>query len=199
MVTMKRFMLFLTAVALVAFSIHCSSSRKVERIDTATQVDLSGRWNDTDSKLVAREMIRDALSRPWLTDFVAAKGQRPTVIVGLVRNKTHEHISTDTFIKDMEREFVNSNRVRVVQAGDARDELREERADQQEFASPETMKRWGKERGADFMLQGVVNSIVDANNRQEVVFYQVDLELTDIESNEKVWIGNKEIKKLITN
>ena len=184
---------------LLLFMVGCSTSRQVQRVDAKTQIDLSGRWNDTDSKLVAEEMISDALSRPWLQNFVTAKGQKPTVIVGLVKNKTHELISTDTFIKDIEREFINSGRVRVVQAGDAREELRDEREDQQKYASPETIKQWGRERGADYMMQGVVNSIVDQEGKQKVVFYQADLELTDLETNEKVWIGNKKIKKLVTN
>ena len=173
--------------------------RRVERVDPRTQIDLSGRWNDTDSRLVALEMIDDSLARVWLTDFIEANGKKPAVIVGLVKNKSHELISTDVFIKDMERAFINSGKVRVVQAAEAREELRDERGDQQEFASPETMKKWGRELGADFMLQGVINTIVDSYNREKVVFYQVDLELSNIETNEKVWLGTKEIKKVISN
>lgn len=194
---MKKTLLVAVAGALLIAG--CSTQRVVERVDSRTQIDLSGRWNDTDSKLVAEEMIRDSLSRPWLPEFVENNKKRPTVIVGLVVNKTHELISTDTFINDMEREYVNSGRVSVVQGGDARAELRSERADQQDFASPQTTKQWGREKGADFMLQGVINSIVDSQGRERTVFYQVDLELTNIETNEKVWIGSKEIKKLITN
>ena len=114
-------------------------------------------------------------------------------------NKTHELISTETFIRDIEREFLNSGKIRVVQAGDAREKLREERADQQEFASKETTKRWGKERGADYIMQGVINSIVDTYNNRKVVLYQVDLDLNDLETNEKVWIGTKKIRKFIKN
>jgi len=194
---MKIYLLLLFSMLILVAG--CSTSRQVQRVDAKTQIDLSGRWNDTDSKLVAEAMIKDALSRPWLQDFVAAKGDKPTVIVGLVKNKTHELISTDTFINDIEREFINSGRVRVVQAGDAREELRNEREDQQQYASPETIKQWGRERGADFMMQGVVNSIVDQEGNQKVAFYQTDLELTNLETNEKVWIGNKKIKKVITN
>ena len=194
---MKR-TLFVMVIAALAIT-GCATKRTVERIDSRTQIDLSGRWNDTDSKLVAEEMIRDSLSRPWLADFVEYNKKRPTMIVGLVLNKTHELISVDTFINDMEREYVNSGRVSVVQGGDARNELRDERADQQEFASQQTMKQWGREKGADFMLQGVINSIVDTLGKEKVVFYQIDLELTNIETNEKVWIGSKEIKKFITN
>ena len=189
---------FLLLIALVAVS-GCSTTRQVERIDPGTQTDLSGRWNDTDSRLVADEMITDSLGRVWLTDHIAASSKRPTVIVSIIQNKTHEHISTDTFIKDIERAYINSGKVSVVQSAEAREALRDERADQQEFASPETMKKWGREKGADFILQGVINAVVDQYRKEKIVFYQVDLELTNIETNEKVWLGSKEIKKLITN
>lgn len=190
---------FVIAASLFLFMASCSTTREVQRIQPDTQTDLSGRWNDTDSRLVATEMINDALSRVWLTDFAEQKGKKPVLIVGLVKNKTHELISAETFIRDMEREFVNSGKVSIVQGAEARDELRSERADQQEFASAETAKSWGKEKGADFILQGVINSIVDKEGNEKVVFYQVDLELTNLETNEKVWLGNKKIKKFITN
>lgn len=177
----------------------CTSTRKVKRIDETETVDLSGRWNDTDSRLVAEEMISDVLSRDWKNNYLEKQGRKPSVVVGLVRNKSHEHINTETFTKDMEREFINSGMVRVVQAGNARNRLREERGQQQEFASPETVKRWGREIGADFILQGVLSSIVDTSGKKKVVFYQVDLELSDIETAEKVWIGTKKIKKFIKN
>ena len=142
-------------------------------------------------------MVKDGLARIWLSDFNIANGKKPTVIVGLIRNKSSEHIATETFIKDIEREFVNSGKVTILQGGEAREQLRKERADQQDFSSTSTIKKWGMEKGADFMLQGTVNSILDSNNKQKVVFYQVDLELTSLESNEKVWIGTKKIKKTV--
>ncbi len=48
----------------------CSSSKTVTRVETDTTIDLSGDWNDTDSRLVAEEMIRDVLSRPWVGEFI---------------------------------------------------------------------------------------------------------------------------------
>jgi len=176
----------------------CSSSRQVTRLDTETVTDLSGRWNDTDSRLVAEETIADCLSRPWLTDFVAARGTKPVVTVGTIRNRSSEHIDTETFTTDFERELLNSGKVKFVASRIQRDEIRDERWDQQEFASPETMKRFREETGADFLLLGAIKSITDQVEGRRVVFYQTDLELIDIETNEKVWIGTKEIKKGIS-
>lgn len=176
----------------------CATAPRVQRVDETEAIDLSGRWNDTDSRLVAEEMITDSLNRPWLMSFVENNGRKPAVIVGMVLNRSHELISTDTFIRDMERAYINAGSVRVVQSAEAREQLRDERADQQQFADPDTAKRWRQELGADFMLQGVINSIVDTQERDQLVYYQVDLELTNIETNEKVWLGTKKIKKYVS-
>lgn len=194
---MKKLSIILIAISFLVVGVSCK--RSVTRVSPDQQIDLSGRWNDTDSKLVAEEMIRDVLSRPWLEDFRQGTGEKPVVIVGMISNKTSEHIESETFIKDVEREFINSGRVRVVQNSVFREKLREERADQNEFASPETAKKWGRELGADFMMFGVISSITDSYKKEKVIFYKVNLELANLQSNEKVWIGDKEIKKYVKN
>ncbi|QTE21999.1 penicillin-binding protein activator LpoB [Polaribacter cellanae] len=176
-----------------------SCAKKVTRINTNEQVDISGRWNDTDSRLASEELTQEILTGNWLTDFVQQNGKKPVIIVGLVRNKSHEHIEAETFTKDIEKAFIKRQKARIVSGGKMREELRAERADQQDNASLSTVKKFGLESGADFMLQGNINSIVDAHGRQKVVYYQIDLELTNIQTNEKVWIGDKKIKKFVKN
>jgi uncharacterized protein (TIGR02722 family) len=193
-------LLLLFALFLLGTLMISSCSRSVKRIDADEQRDLSGRWNDTDSRLTAEEITDEALLGDWLSNFRANhSGEKPTVIVGFVLNKSHEHIDAETFINDIEKAFIGSNKVRLVQSGKKREELRAERADQQENASRSTMKRWGMEIGADYIMQGSINSIVDAYRKQKIVYYQIDLELTDLETNEIVWIGDKKIKKYIKN
>ncbi len=197
---MKKTVFIMSIVVLFILLGACSSQKKVTRVSPDEQIDLSGRWNDTDSRLTAEAMINQSLTEPWLNNFRDTHGgDKPVVICGFVKNKSHEHINAETFIKDMEKAFLNSQQVRLVQGGEKREEIRKERADQQDFSSAETMKAWGREVGADFMLQGTINSIVDSEGRETVNFYQVNLELTNIETNEIVWIGDKKIKKYIKN
>ena len=153
--------------------------------------------NDTDSRLVSEEMVNDALSRPWLLNFIRARKQQPAVIVGEVRNLSHEHINVNTFIADIERALINSGRLGFVASSEERIEIREERQDQDLHASEATRNPAGRERGADFMLKGSINTIVDAIDKKQARYYQVDLTLISLADNRKVWIGQKKIKKAI--
>ena len=183
-------------VAAVIFS-GCSSAPKVERIGVDEVRDLSGRWNDTDSRLVAEQMVGDVLRRPWLQEFKARTGRKPVVIVGTVRNLSSEHIQVDTFIADIERELINSGQVKFVASSHERGEVRGERVDQQSYARESTAARLAAETGADYMLKGSIKTTIDAVSGKQVKFYQVDLELIGLENNEKAWIGCKKIKKFV--
>ena len=144
-------------------------------------------------------MVEQVLSEVWLKNHMTQVKEKPVVIVGFVKNKSHEHIDAETFMKDIEKSFITSQKVRLVQGGEKREAIRGERADQQDNASVSTMKKWGLEVGADYMMQGSINSIVDALDRKKVVYYQIDLELTNMQTNEIVWIGDKKIKKFVKN
>lgn len=171
--------------------------KKVTRIDTDTTVDLSGRWNDTDSRLVSEEMIRQCLNAAWLRKHQLDHSKAPVVIVGAIRNKSMEHIPVETFIKDIERAFINSGEVTVVADAGERIDLRAEREEMQGNATAETVKKFGREMGADYVLTGTINQIIDQEEGQKVSYYQTDLELIDVESNVKVWAETKKIKKFI--
>ena len=159
--------------------------------------DLSGAWNDTDSRLVSEEMVQDALARPWVDNHVRMKRKTPVVIVGEVRNLSHEHINVTTFVADLERALLNSGKVEFVASRVERGEVREERKDQDVHAREDTRKAMGQEIGADYMLKGTINTIIDVSGRTQVRYYQVDLNLISLTDNRKVWQGQKKIKKLV--
>ncbi|MDH5712241.1 MAG: penicillin-binding protein activator LpoB [Gammaproteobacteria bacterium] len=185
----------LVVLGLVAGIVACKPV--VTREDPNSVTDLSGNWNDTDSRKVSQEMIQDVLSQPWLGKFTRKNGHAPTVIVGTVRNLSHDHINTRTFIADIRRALINSGEVDFVASSGERGEIREERRDQDLNASEQTRKEMGNEVGADFMLKGTINSIVDAIDGEQVRFYQVDLTLIDLSTNRVVWAGQQKIKKSI--
>lgn len=191
-----RAFLITALLAALAFSSGCQST-SVSRVDAATVTDLSGRWNDTDSRMVAEAMVQEALSRPWLENYTAANKRQPVVVVGTVTNRSHEHINVQTFISDLERELTNSGRVTFVAAKGQREEIREERREQAANALESTQKPPGKEIGADYLLRGSISTILDEAEGTKAIYYQVDLEMVDISSNVKSWFGQKKIKKVV--
>lgn len=172
-------------------------SPAVNRVDPSTQVDLSGRWNDSDSRMVADQMIFDLVNSQNYKDYAGQKGRKPVIVVGTIRNRTSEHIDASNYVKKFEMVIHNSGLADLVESDEFRDQLRRERAEQQEFASAETMARWGREAGADLMLFGEMTSETDTSNRKRVVNYVTTLFLTDLETNKRIWYGQREIKKIV--
>jgi uncharacterized protein (TIGR02722 family) len=185
------------AISAVLTLAGCGHETKVTRVDAGVVTDLSGRWNDTDSRVVAESMVKEALQYPWLGNFSQAKQRPPVVVVGTVLNNSHEHINVQTFITDLERELTNSQKVTFVAGKGERDEIRTERKEQAMHAREDTQKAPGKETGADYMMKGTIATILDEADGTTAKFYQIDLQMIDLESNAKVWYGQKKIKKVV--
>lgn len=176
--------------------------KQVTRINPEQQIDLSGRWNDVDSRQAADAIIRDTFQpragESWAIDYARAHGgRRPTVIVGSVRNRSMEHIPVNSFVRDLERAYLGSGQVQVVASADERGEVRAERDDQQQNAAADTRARMGIERGANYMLQGDIESTEDREGGRRVVLYQIDMTLVNLETNAKEWVGQHKIKKYV--
>jgi PBP1b-binding outer membrane lipoprotein LpoB len=182
--------------------ISCSSSPKVDRISADTQIDLTGRWNDTDVRMVCESLINDLLASPRVDQFireysVKRNGKLPAVIVGRFSNESSERINTGIITKNMESAIVNTGKLDFVAGGDTRQEIRHERRDQLVHASEATAAALGYETGAILLLTGSVNSIVERSGNTTVRAYFVNAELSNIETNTRIWMGNNnEIKKV---
>lgn len=197
MMVMRAAALALAAAGL-GIAAGCAKTREVRRVDPREVIDLNYRFSEDDAREVADTMIASALGSPWLEQWTMANGRRPLVIVGTLRNDTSDYIDTKLVTKQFETAVLESGRVRLVAAPDERGEIRTERAEIRDWSRPETVKRMAYELGADLMLIGRIGENVQINRGRNVraQYYQVNLELIDIESNEKLWIGQREIEKI---
>lgn len=199
---LSRVLSLTLALAVPALVTGCGPKKTVQRTsaDSTEGGDLSGYWNDTDANLVAKEMISDVMQNAWAADFQSANGGKKPVVklMGVIKKTDDRNVNTDFFGKQLERQLLNSGRVRVVAAWGQDNVNVAEKARQAEHASDDTVKSQGNETGADFTLQTVVNSQNDTDGGgKSVRAYIVNMELVSVESNEKVWIGEKMIRKVI--
>ena len=152
---------FLFVIVLSLLIVGCATT-KVERVDVEKKVDLSGKWNDHDAFLVSQEVIKDCLDKPWVAEFSNFRQREPVVIVGEIINNSNDHIEGAVITKHLERELLNSGKVNFVASHSERLQVRDERNDQQlGYTDPASQVQMGKERGADFILIGSINSIKD--------------------------------------
>ena len=178
----------------------CAPSMHVRRTSADSTTDVSGRWNDTDARLVAEEMTSSCLNGAWLSRFSAANGgQQPVVVMGAVVNQTDEHIRPQVITKELEKALINSGRARVVTNSQFRSRVADEQSYQASgVVDPRTAARIGQQLGASFILFGNIESIRDRWEGKEVIYYQVTFELHSTSTSEVVWLGDKKIKKLRT-
>ena len=199
---MKLLLHSLSMIAFVLLMVGCGG-REVTRTDPDMVTDLSGYWNETDAHMVADSIVDQCLDGRWLTEFGTVdltRGERapqPVVVVGSIFNESSEHINTDLFMNEIERALLESGEVKIAAGGASRGEVRAERSDQSIFSSPETVAEFGREIGADFVMTGNIGSIVDEEDNTKSIYYQISIELIDVETALKAWMGSLEIKKII--
>ncbi|MCB9655488.1 MAG: penicillin-binding protein activator LpoB [Deltaproteobacteria bacterium] len=195
-------MLVVSAAIMPLVSFGCGGPKKVTRTaaDSTEGGDLSGYWNDIDAQQVSKAMIEDCFMSPWVSNFQEENGGKKPVVklMGVIKRTDDRNVNTEYFSKQLERQMLNSGRVRVVAAW-GQDQINVIARDRQAtHASDETAKSHGNEVGEDFTLQTIVNSQNESDGGgKSVRAYLVNMELVNTETNEKVWIGEKAIRKVI--
>ncbi len=194
---MKKALLMIGSIVFVCLLTSCASTVRVSRLDSQEQVDLSGTWNDTDIQLVTESLIQSCLDTGWADEFYRTNRRNPVIVIGSIANNSSEHIDTSIIAKKVEIALLSSRKVETVADIGNRDQVRQERAEQQYYASVETAAKLAQETGADYLLQGSIKTNVDQVSGKVVRTYYVDLELIDITTNRKVWLDEDTVKKYI--
>lgn len=172
--------------------------KTVTRTEENAVIDLSGNWNATDSRQTADALIADCLEFPWADQFKSKNNRIPLVKTGTVKVITNgDVVNTEIFTNDLQRALLRSGKAQPVSSNSEKDQAREERKDQDVNASETTRKESFQESGADFLIIGTINVQDDQAGGKKQKFYSVDLKMTDVKTNQQVWIGNKKISKLV--
>lgn len=188
--------------ALAMGAAGCAPQRSVTRTASGSTEggDLSGYWNDIDAEMVAKTMIKQCLESGWSSDHQSrSAGAKPVIkLMGVLKRTDDRNVNEQFFAKQLERQLLNSGRVRVVAAWGQDNVNVAERARQATHAGDESVKSQGNEVGSDYTLQTIINSQNETDGGgRSVRAYLVNMELVHVESNEKVWIGEEKIRKVV--
>jgi penicillin-binding protein activator len=185
--------IFKLLIGLLIMLASCTAVR-VERQSSDTEVDLSGQWNDTDVKIMAESITQNLLNSDWVNQQTSEK---QTIIFDRIENKTMEHVETDAILKLVEKKLLDSQRFIVLASGINRSVARQEKKDYEANNQDPAGFKIVKEQAAKYIIQGVLHSILDQLKDDKTIYYQLTLNIIEIDKNKLVWSGQKRIKKLI--
>jgi penicillin-binding protein activator len=179
--------------AIIATTAGCGPKAFVrgEYDDVGRENNLNDLWSETDMQKVVTDLVAGMTAH----NSIANAKRPPIVMVTKLQNKTNEHIDTQSVMDMVRVELSRGGRVAFVDR-----EAREDVADEYNYqssgmVSEETRKGPGGQIGADFIINGRLDSIVQEVGKDKTVYYKVTLNMTNLKTNLVVWTDYKQIRK----
>ncbi|MCB0419553.1 MAG: penicillin-binding protein activator LpoB [Bdellovibrionales bacterium] len=152
---------------------------------------LTDKWSESDMQNAVRDLVSSATTHR----SISASRTPPVVMVTRLQNKTSEHIDTQSIMDMVRVELMRGGRVQFVDKA-ARDDIAEEYDYQNSgMVSRETQKGPGGQTGADFIINGRLDSIVQQAGKDKTVYYKVTLNMTNLKTGVIIWSDYKQIRK----
>jgi uncharacterized protein (TIGR02722 family) len=184
----------IAALGALALSAGCSGPRAFTKgtyEDPNTIEMLSDHFNENDLQLIAKKMV-DSMGK---SEAMKTIQNKPLLIVGKMRNKTSEHIDTESLADKVRVQLINQGRFSFVNKG-AREEIAQEYEYQGSgYVKEGDAKKPGEQASADFLLTGNIASITQEVGGDKLVYYKMTMELTNLRSGVIAWTDEKELRK----
>lgn len=191
---MKKQMTHLLALGLLIVSISACGPKafvKGEYDDPQRENLMNDQWSETDMQVSVKTMVDSLVAH----NSIANAKKMPIVMVTNLQNKTSEHIDTQSIMDMIRVELTNSGKVAFVDK-EAREDIANEYGYQNSgMVSEETKKSAGGQIGADFIINGRLDSIVQEVGKEKTVYYKLTLNMTNLKTGIVAWTNNKEIRK----
>jgi uncharacterized protein (TIGR02722 family) len=191
---MNKLMVATTVGLALTLAAGCAQ-KSVVRYGDATAVETTDiSFGSTDLQKVAGEMTDSLLLSPVVGTLTQNK--RPVMFVERIKNKTSEHIDTESITDSVSTKLLRSGKFRFVDMSRV-EAAREQMKFQQDGGMVDSSKavQFGKQIGAEYMLYGNLSSIVKSNKDKSDVYYKFTLRLMDLESGLVEWADETEIRK----
>lgn len=184
---------FIVALIALVFGVGCGPKAfiKGEYQDPQKENNLNDSWSETDMQKAVEELVA-SLSK---SAVIAKAKEPPIVMVTRLQNNTSEQIETQSIMDMVKVELSKSGSVSFVDK-DARQDIADEYNYQNSgMMSEETKKGPGGQVGADYILNGRIESIVQEVGKDKTVYYKITLNLTDLKKNLIRWTDHKQMRK----
>ena len=151
-------------------------------------------FGSTDLQQIAAKMVDDMLAFPPVIELTQAR--RPVLFVDRIKNKTQEHIDTESITDTIQNKLINSGKFRFVDmtsVGAMADQLAYQQ--QSGMVDKRTAVKTGSQIAAEYMLNGNLSSIVKNSGGKSDVYYKFTFKLQNLKTGIVEWTSEKEIRK----
>ncbi len=152
---------------------------------------LNDQWSETDMQKAVADLVKSMGS----AKVIATAKTEPVVMVTGLQNKTSEHIDTQSIMDMLRVELMKSGSVSFIDKEAREDVAAEYQYQNSGMVSGSTKKGPGDQVGADFIINGRLDSIVQEVGKEKTVYYKLTLNLTNLKTNVIAWSDYKQIRK----
>jgi uncharacterized protein (TIGR02722 family) len=183
------------SISLALIALGGCTNKSVVRYGDATAVETTNiNFGSTDLQKIAGKMTDSLLLSPVVGTLTA--NTRPILFVESIKNKTSEHIDTESITDSVSTKLLRSGKFRFVDMARVA-AVSEQLEFQQNSGMVDDSKAiaFGQQVGAQYMLYGNLASIVKSNKDKSDVYYKFTLRLLDLQSGLVEWADETEIRK----
>jgi uncharacterized protein (TIGR02722 family) len=188
----KRTALALIALSAFALSACGPSAFTKGDYDDPEKVNLlNDQFSESDMQHMAKKLVDSMVA----SRSIAQAPRPPVVMVTKLENKTDEHIDTQSIMDMVKVELGKSGAVQFVDKEAREDVSKEYEYQNSGMMDQKTAKSKGKQIGADYILNGRLDYIVQEVGKNKTVYYKITLNLTNLSTNISVWQDQDQIRK----
>ncbi|MHB8120550.1 MAG: penicillin-binding protein activator LpoB [Desulfuromonadaceae bacterium] len=186
----------LLVVAIGSFALGgCASTMQYG--DAGSAKPISTEFGSSDLQQIAETMVDSMLIFPPLVELTASR--RPVVSVDKVKNKTMQHIDTESITDSIRAKLIRSGKFRFIDRTTDEQTIEELRTQQDSgLVDKKTAVQFGQQIGAEFLLTSNFSEIRQKVGSTTDVYYKFTMSLKNLKTGILEWSDEKEIRKVFT-
>lgn len=165
--------------------------------DAGSAKPLTTEFGSSDLQQIAESMVDSLVTFPPVVQLTGQR--RPVVSVDKVKNKTMQHIDTESVTDSIRSKLVRTGKFRFIDRSTDAAAIQEIKTQQDSgLVDPNSAVEVGKQVGAEFLLTSNFSEIKQRAGSVTDVYYKFTMNLKNLKTGVLEWSDEKEIRKTRT-
>jgi uncharacterized protein (TIGR02722 family) len=191
---MKKLVFIAPLIATVVLSTGCASTT-VRYGDAQALSTTSTDFGSSDLQQIAASLVDSMLTFPPVVEETSRR--RPVLVIDRVKNKTMQHIDTESITDSIRARMLKSGKFRFIDRTTDSQAIDEVRYQQESgLVKKGTAMKFGQQMAPEYMLTANFSEIEQRNSDTRDVYYKFTMNLKNLTTGILEWSDEKEIRKI---